>query len=296
MTLRFARMMALQRPLALLLTLLFAATALAGCHGLDRAEDPVVEDAGTGDDSEGEGAGDPSEEPTSGSDDEEPSGSDPPPPSGDDEISITLAIQNAPASLAPGGSATLTVRATGDDATADTAEVRWGRASTASKSAGQLSTNDFQGALAGPASFEAPGTYSVQSWSPSEPGDYYLRAHVVVDGSHFWSPEKKVAVDAPAVEETTGAADRTISITTGGSAADFSPDPVTIATGETVRWSNDDATSTPHTATSTAGPGSFDTGNIGAGADSKVFRFNDAGTYDYQCEYHPTMVGRITVQ
>ncbi|MBS3148361.1 cupredoxin domain-containing protein [Candidatus Woesearchaeota archaeon] len=60
-----------------------------------------------------------------------------------------------------------------------------------------------------------------------------------------------------------------------------------------LRWINQD--SAPHTATSTGGPGSFDTGTISAGS-SKTARLTTPGTYTYQCNIHPSMQGTIVVE
>ncbi len=69
----------------------------------------------------------------------------------------------------------------------------------------------------------------------------------------------------------------------------FSPTPLTIAAGDTVRWTNPDAI--PHTST---GPG-WDTGVLLTG-DANSHTFTTAGTFDYLCTIHPTqMQARIVV-
>ena len=50
-----------------------------------------------------------------------------------------------------------------------------------------------------------------------------------------------------------------------------------------------------HTATSTDGPASFDSGNIAAGA-TWSFTFTEAGTYEYKCDYHSSMTASIAVE
>lgn len=72
----------------------------------------------------------------------------------------------------------------------------------------------------------------------------------------------------------------------------FNPDDLTINVGDTVTWTNDD--SMGHTATSTSGPTSFDSGNMASGAIWS-FTFTEAGTYDYKCSYHSSMTASITV-
>ncbi len=72
----------------------------------------------------------------------------------------------------------------------------------------------------------------------------------------------------------------------------FSPQDLTIEVGDTVTWTNLDSVS--HTATSTSGPASFDSGFLAIG-DTFSFTFDTAGTYEYFCEPHPNMIGSITV-
>lgn len=73
---------------------------------------------------------------------------------------------------------------------------------------------------------------------------------------------------------------------------DFSFDPVTleIPAGTTVTWLNDGEA--PHTAT--AEDGSFDTGQLDPGQDASR-SFDQPGSYDYACVFHPQMVGAIVV-
>ena len=72
----------------------------------------------------------------------------------------------------------------------------------------------------------------------------------------------------------------------------FNPEDLTINVGDTVTWTNNDGMG--HTATSTDGPASFDSGNIAAGA-TWSFTFTEAGTYNYKCDYHSSMTASITV-
>lgn len=71
----------------------------------------------------------------------------------------------------------------------------------------------------------------------------------------------------------------------------FGPSSLTIAKGGTVTWTNNDKV--PHTAT--ADDGSWDTGNIAAGA-SKSLTFANAGTFAYHCTVHPMMKATLVVQ
>lgn len=70
----------------------------------------------------------------------------------------------------------------------------------------------------------------------------------------------------------------------------FSPDRLTIAAGDTVRFTNRD--SAPHTATvANNGP---DTGRLNAGATGEL-TFAAAGTFAYACAFHGNMRGTIIV-
>ena len=71
----------------------------------------------------------------------------------------------------------------------------------------------------------------------------------------------------------------------------FLPDTLTVKTGETVEWKNEDAV--VHTAT--ADDKTFDSGNIAPGK-SWTFVAGKPGTYTYICTIHPNMKGTLTVQ
>lgn len=71
----------------------------------------------------------------------------------------------------------------------------------------------------------------------------------------------------------------------------FSPDPVEVAVGTTVTWTNQD--SEPHTATGDGG--SFTTETINPGESDSV-TFDTAGEFPYFCEFHPNMAGTVVVQ
>ena len=73
----------------------------------------------------------------------------------------------------------------------------------------------------------------------------------------------------------------------------FTPGSLTISVGDSVTWTNKD--STAHTATSTSGPASFNSGTLNPGAQF-TFTFTTAGTYSYHCSFHPSMTATITVQ
>ena len=70
----------------------------------------------------------------------------------------------------------------------------------------------------------------------------------------------------------------------------YDPDPIEIEVGDEVTWTNED--SAPHTAT--ADDGSFDTGTLDKGKPGTV-AFEEAGSFPYFCEIHPTMHGTVEV-
>lgn len=77
----------------------------------------------------------------------------------------------------------------------------------------------------------------------------------------------------------------------------FSPNPVGIAKGDTIRFVNKD--SVVHTATSGDGSagtpsGVFDTGFLGPNKSSEI-TINEAGEIPYYCTAHPTMIGLVKV-
>ena len=71
----------------------------------------------------------------------------------------------------------------------------------------------------------------------------------------------------------------------------FGANPLTVAVGTTVAWTNND--SIAHT--STADNSQWNSGTINPGQTFR-FTFAAAGTYSYHCTIHPNMVGKVTVQ
>jgi len=71
----------------------------------------------------------------------------------------------------------------------------------------------------------------------------------------------------------------------------FGPDTVTVAAGDTVGWTNLDATD--HTVTSD--DDGFDSGNLSEGGTFEQ-TFDEVGDFAYHCEIHPAMTGTITVE
>ena len=71
----------------------------------------------------------------------------------------------------------------------------------------------------------------------------------------------------------------------------FSPPTITVASGTTVKWTNDD--DIPHTVR--AVDGSFHSKAMDT-SDSYAFTFNKPGVYSYFCSLHPNMVGKVVVK
>jgi plastocyanin len=72
----------------------------------------------------------------------------------------------------------------------------------------------------------------------------------------------------------------------------FQPPALTVNSGDTVEWKNNDIV--PHTATSTDA-GSFDSGRIEVGGSWKYVA-NKKGTFNYECSFHPNMQGQLVVK
>jgi glucose/arabinose dehydrogenase/plastocyanin len=95
----------------------------------------------------------------------------------------------------------------------------------------------------------------------------------------------------PAVTPTPGA----LVVEVGMQNLAFIPDEVEIEAGTTVRWTNEE--NLPHTVTSGArgNPTTlFDSGTMVEG-DTFTFTFDQAGTYNYFCAFHPGMDGVVVV-
>ena len=71
----------------------------------------------------------------------------------------------------------------------------------------------------------------------------------------------------------------------------FGANPLTVSSGTTVVWTNND--SIAHTSTSDSGQ--WNSGTINPGQSFR-FTFSTPGTYAYRCTIHPNMVGTVTVQ
>ena len=86
----------------------------------------------------------------------------------------------------------------------------------------------------------------------------------------------------------------TVSIVSGArtlTTTAFNPSPITVPSGSTVTWMNDDSI----THTSTSNSSVWDSGTIAPGATFS-HTFSTPGTFQYHCAIHPNMVGTVTVQ
>ena len=76
------------------------------------------------------------------------------------------------------------------------------------------------------------------------------------------------------------------------SGSKFQPAMLTVTSGDTVEWKNNDIV--PHTATSTES-GTFDSGRIAVG-DSWKYIASKKGAFPYECSFHPNMQGQLVVK
>jgi plastocyanin len=99
---------------------------------------------------------------------------------------------------------------------------------------------------------------------------------------------------SPSTGGSGGGSSTSISIVRGAatlSTTAYSPNPDTIAAGDTIVWTNNDT----EAHTSTGDNGAWNSGVIAPGATYSR-TFSTAGTFTYHCTIHPGMVGTITVQ
>jgi plastocyanin len=93
------------------------------------------------------------------------------------------------------------------------------------------------------------------------------------------------------------AGDTTVTIVSGSGSQNYSPSPLTINPGDTVRWVNNDAY--PHNATCSASecPEAWSSGPADTGPNKDVgsHTFRYSGRYTYHCVVHGNMTGVIDV-
>lgn len=106
-------------------------------------------------------------------------------------------------------------------------------------------------------------------------------------GSSYSSPSSP---STPPTSSTPAA----VSIVNGASSLTtnaYAPNPIDVAAGTTITWTNNDRT----THDSTATDGSWGSGAIAPGGQFSRM-FSTAGTFPYHCTIHPGMVGTVTVR
>jgi plastocyanin len=100
-------------------------------------------------------------------------------------------------------------------------------------------------------------------------------------------PSTPAPTPAPQPTPTPPGGTVTINVVAVNGAQSFSPNPATLPAGQTVVWHNIDSI----THRVVLNDGSLDTGDIAAGASSRVMSINTAGPY--HCSIHPSMVGSL---
>lgn len=123
-----------------------------------------------------------------------------------------------------------------------------------------------------------PGMSGSVQIKPAAPGTKVPPATPAAPGKHGAVPAP--VADASAVKHLVTIKDFT-----------YSPQTLEARVGDTVTFVNKD--SAPHTAT--AKGKSFDSGMLGQG-DEFTLKLTEAGTLEYLCTYHPTMVGKIVIR
>ena len=99
-----------------------------------------------------------------------------------------------------------------------------------------------------------------------------------------------VGAGACSTAEPTGACNGVLAIINAVGATGFSPDPQTVAAGQSVCWQNN--TGTGHAIVANAG--AFGGPLPSSGAFSHLF--TTAGTFPYHCSIHPNMTGTLVVR
>ncbi len=90
---------------------------------------------------------------------------------------------------------------------------------------------------------------------------------------------------------TSGTAVSIVRGAAGQTTTAYAPNPITVAVGGSITWTNNDNTS--HT--STANNNSWNSGVIAPGG-KYTMTFASAGSFAYHCTIHPGMVGKVTVR
>lgn len=153
--------------------------------------------------------------------------------------------------------------------------------------------------------FNQPGTYAYHC----EPHAARMKAQIIVEGAPVAAATTAAVATTASVQTTaavaTTAAATTVASTTSAAAPaanaqvvnitlqnfSINPNVITIPAGTKVIWTNKDSVS--HTVTSDSGK-VLDSPLIKSNTTFE-YTFNEAGTFDYHCEPHPQMRGKIIV-
>lgn len=111
---------------------------------------------------------------------------------------------------------------------------------------------------------------------------------LIVIGTYFFSVHRN-QITSPAAAPGTTAGQPNVEVVIQNFA--FSPSPLNVKVGDTVRWTNRD--SAPHTVSSDSN--AFESGTMNQG-QAFQFTFKTPGTYPYHCSVHPNMKATVVVQ
>ena len=75
----------------------------------------------------------------------------------------------------------------------------------------------------------------------------------------------------------------------------FSPDPLDVAVGTNVTWTNRDSFAHTATGDASAAGAAFDSKNLASG-NAYSYTFAKAGTFTYRCAIHNSMTGTVVVK
>ena len=121
-----------------------------------------------------------------------------------------------------------------------------------------------------------------------------LAASALLVSAACGSSNSTPTTPTPTTPTTTQGSGTPVSIPAGArtlGSGGYTPNPLTVAVGTTVTWTNADTVA--HTVTSDGGV--FDSANMPAGAKFN-FTFQAKGTFPYHCTFHPGMVASVVVQ
>lgn len=107
-------------------------------------------------------------------------------------------------------------------------------------------------------------------------------------------------VNQPSITSVTSTSGENVTTTSGEAQSQieiknfsFNPSSVTVKTGTTVTWVNND--SVPHDITNDPDGSKFKSQTLQQGENFK-FTFDTAGTFPYYCGIHPSMQGTVIVE